>query len=445
MSAGTTALGRTTDFVASASFDDPANREYARVLLADAVTLALAADTVPGSTELFELGAGQGDHVAWFSGRTLGAADAVQANAAAICARFQDDTEMSSWSHPGSFVVPAAVAAGIETGATYGEVIDGLIAGYAMTVWLGGEGEVALAMMATGRRPSPNFGTGGAAAAASRAAGLTPEQTAHAVSGALLVGRGSLHSVGSGGEDWRLHNPGAARDGLLYALAARAGMTAGPGALDATNGFLRMFAHLDEVPAAMEKAPTEGMIRDVWTKALPTLGDNMAVALAARELHGRLAGAPIDHVTVRMNEHFARFPGTQTPPPYPTITSALSSVRFATAQLLTHGTLTFDDYAARNDAEVGALASSLEVVPDIALDFRDAVVTVVSGGVEHTCRASDLPATYYFRDADEQRAVTRELLGDAGVAVVDAVLTADESTPCSEVLHPALRTFHAQR
>ena len=206
-----------------------------------------------------------------------------------------------------------------------------------------------------------------------------------------------------------------------------------------------MFAHLDEVPPVMEKTPTEGMIRDVWTKALPTLGDNMAVALAARELHGRLAGAPIEHVTVRMNEHFARFPGTQTPPPYPTITSALSSVRFVTAQLLTHGTLTFDDYARRNDAEVGELAASLEVVPDIDLDFRDAVVTVVSGDDEHTCRASDLPSTHFFRDADVQRTATRELLGDAGVAVVDAVLTADESTPCSEVLHPVLRTFHAQR
>ncbi|MCW2839997.1 MAG: hypothetical protein JWR55_1480 [Aeromicrobium sp.] len=443
--APSTALGSATDFVAGAAFEDPRSRAYARILLADAVTLALAADTVPGSTELFELGAGTGDHVAWFSGHGLGAADAVQANAAAVCARFQDDTEMSSWSHPGSFVVPAAVAAGIETGATYGEVIDGLIAGYAMTVWLGGEGEVALAMMATGRRPSPNFGTGGAAAAASRAARLTPEQTAHAVSGALLVGRGSLHSVGAGGEDWRLHNPGAARDGLLYALAARAGMTAGPGALDATNGFLRMFAHLDDVPAALMQAPTEHMIRDVWTKALPTLGDNMAVALAARELHQRLAGAPVDQVTVRMNEHFARFPGTQTKPPYPSITSALSSVRFATAQLLTHGTLTFDDYARRDDAAVGALADRLEVVPDIDLDFRDAVVTVTSGGVEHTCRASDLPDTHYFRDADEQRSVTRELLGDAGTRVVDAILDADESAPCSDVLHPALREFHAQR
>ena len=129
------------------------------MLLADALALALAADTVPGATALFELGVGSGGHLAWYSGRGLGAADAAQANAAAVCARFQDDTEMSWWTRPASFVVPAAVAAGVEAGASYGEVLDGLVAGYALTVWLGGGGQVALGMMRSGRHPSPNFGS----------------------------------------------------------------------------------------------------------------------------------------------------------------------------------------------------------------------------------------------------------------------------------------------
>lgn len=430
-------------FVAEETYAAVLVRDRARILLADAVTLALAADTVPGATELFELGVGKGEHPAWFSGHRLGAADAVQANAAAVCARFQDDTEMSSWSHPGSFVVPAAVAAGIEAGATYGEIVDGLIAGYALTVWLGGGGPVALGMMATGRRPSPNFGPAGACAAAARAAGLTADQTLHAVSGALLVGRGSLHSVGSGGEDWRLHNPGAARDGLLYALAARAGMTSGPGALDARHGYLRMFAGIDDVPEELKHPPRAEMILDVWHKALPTLGDNMAVALAARELHTRGHGGDLKRVTVHMNEHFANFPGTQTRPPYPSLTSALSSVRFVTAQLLLHGSLDFDDYARRDAPAVTALAQRIEVVPDATLDYVDAVVTVDSGDGEHSCRTSDLPRILFFRDEDEQRRVAGDLLGDAGVAVVDALLAGDDDAPGDQVLHKALQDFHS--
>lgn len=429
-------------FVAEETYGAPLVRDRARILLADAVTLALAADTVPGATALFELGVGTGEHLAWSSGHHLGAADAVQANAAAVCARFQDDTEMSSWSHPGSFVVPAAVAAGIETGASYGEIVDGLVAGYAFTVWLGGGGRVALGMMETGRRPSPNFGAAGACAAAARAARLSADETLHAVSGALLVGRGSLHSVGSGGEDWRLHNPGAARDGLLYALAARAGMTSGPGALDARYGYLRMFAGIEEVPDELRQPPRAEMVLDVWHKALPTLGDNMAVALAARELHDSgHAGSP-ERVTVHMNDHFARFPGTQTPPPYPSLTSALSSVRFVTAQLLLHGHLDFDDYARRDDPVVTALAERIDVVADDTLDYVEAVVTVEADDGSHTCRTSELSRTLFFRDEQEQRRVTRELLGDTGVTVVDALLAAGDDAPGDEVLHKALQDFH---
>jgi 2-methylcitrate dehydratase PrpD len=437
-------LDQATTFVAEERFDDAAARAHARILLADAVTLALAADTVPGATPLFELGVGSGEHLAWFSGNLLGAADAVQANAAAVCARFQDDTEMSSWSHPGSFVVPAAVAAAVEARADYGALIDGLIAGYAFTVWLGGEGQVALGMMTTGRRPSPNFGSGGACAAASRAAGLDAAQTLHAVSGALLVGRGSLHSVGSGGEDWRLHNPGAARDGLLYALAARAGMTAGPGALDARHGYLRMFAGIEEVPTALQSAPHQRMVLDVWTKALPTLGDNMAVALAARELHSR--GVDLDQpVTVHMNEHFANFPGTQTRPPYVSLTAALSSVRFVTAQLLLNGTLTFDDYARRDDPSVAALAGRIDVVPDDSLDYVDAVVTVGEGAEAATCRTSELPRTLFFRDTETQRQSAHDLLGPEGVAVVDAIVSASDDRPAADVVQGAVARFHALR
>lgn len=437
-------LETATTFAADEAYDDPTVRERARVLLADAVTLALAADTVPGATDLFELGVGAGDHVAWFSGNRLGAADAVQANAAAVCARFQDDTEMSSWSHPGSFVVPAAVGAAVEARRSYGELVDGLVAGYAMTVWLGGRGDVALGMMKSGRRPSPNFGPAGACAAACRAAGLNREQTLHAVSGALLVGRGSLHSVGSGGEDWRLHNPGAARDGLLYALASQAGMTAGSGALDARHGFLPMFAGLAEVPAALQHPPHAGMILDVWHKALPTLGDNMAVALAALELHSRGLGE-IDEVVVSMNEHFRNFPGTQTRPPYRTLTAALSSVRFVTAQLLVHGSLEFDDYERRDDPPVVALAERIDVVPDESLGYLDGVVTVRAQAQEHTCRTSDLPRTLFFRDAEEQRRISESLLGEAGATLVDTLLEADDRAPAEEVLHKALDDFHSTR
>ncbi|NJC82952.1 MmgE/PrpD family protein [Planosporangium mesophilum] len=436
-------LDPVVDFVADGDLLLMPARERARLLLIDALVLACAADTAPGGADLVELGAGTGPHRCWFSNARLGPADAVQANAAATCARFQEDTDMGSWSHPGSFVVPAAVAAAVEAGTSLGRLIDGLIVGYAVTSWLGGAGAVAAAMMTRGHRPSPTFAPAGAGAAAARVLGLNRAQARHALAAALLLGRGSLHSVGSGGEDWRLHNPGAARDGFLAALAAARGMGTGGDALSGPLGFLSVFAGMDHAPSSYAKPPTAELVLDVWHKALPTLGDNMAVAVVARELHARLDGGIPDRVEVTMNGEFARFPGTQTRPPYPSLTSALASVRFVTAQLLLTGRLDFADYARRDDPVVTALADRIEVRPDDALDFTDAVVTIETAGTRTTLAARELPATLFHRDAAEQRRVAGEILGARGVALVDAVLDADESDPAAAVIDGALDRFHS--
>ncbi|HEV7964788.1 MAG TPA: MmgE/PrpD family protein [Actinoplanes sp.] len=436
-------LDPVVDFVADGDLQLAPARERARLLLVDALMLACAADTAPGGADLVELGAGAGRHRSWFSNAGLGPADAVQANAAATCARFQEDTDMGSWSHPGSFVVPAAVAAAVEADTSLGRLIDGLVVGYAVTSWLGGAGAVAAAMMARGRRPSPTFAPAGAGAAAARVLGLSRAQARHALAAALLLGRGSLHSVGSGGEDWRLHNPGAARDGFLAALAAGRGMGTGGDPLAGPLGFLSVLAGMDRAPASYASPPTAELVLDVWHKALPTLGDNMAVAVVARELHGRLAGRVPDRVQVMMNGEFARFPGTQTRPPYPSLTSALASVRFVTAQLLLTGHLDFADYARRDDPAVTVLADRIEVRADDALDFTDAVVSIETAGVETTLTARELPPTLFHRDADEQRRVAGDILGARGIALVDAVLDADESDPAAVVVDGALDRFHS--
>lgn len=436
-------LEQATRFAAEEVFGEVAWRNRAKVVLADAVTLALAADAVPGVTELFELGTGEGSHLSWPTGRWLGAADAVQANSGAVCARFQDDNDSSSWSHPGSFVVPAAVAASVESGSSYGSLLDGLIAGYAVTTWLGGDGTVAHGVKQSGRRPSPTFGVAGASAAASRAAGLTAEQTTHAVSAALLLGRGTLHSVGAGGDDWRLHNPSASRDGFICALAARAGMTTGPGALDAENGFLAAFAGLDRVPHQLSRPPRAAAILEVWQKALPTLGDNMAVGLAAQVLHDPRRVSDFDEVTIHMNADFTRFPGTQTRPPYETLTSALASVHFVTAQLLVHGTLDFDAYSNRNDPMVTSVAQRSVVIPHEDYGHLDALVEISAGGRQASYSAADLPRAKFHRDGPEQRRVARELLGPGGESLVAALLNADENSPAEAVVHDAIAAFHS--
>src|SRR5215208_5526342 len=237
-------------FVGEAVADDPKLRSKARILLVDAVTLAVSARELEGITSIVDsLSGGAGNHLVWMTGDLVGAGDAALLNAICTHARFQDDTDMVSWSHPGSFVVPSAVAAAEGAGATLASLLDGLVVGYAVAEWSGGEGVVAKDVMRRGFRGSPTFGPLASCAAACRVLGLSRDETAHALRAAALLGRGTLHSVGAGGEDWRLHNGTAARDGLTTALAAGAGMQGGVGAFEGPNGFLKAYAGRSEPPS----------------------------------------------------------------------------------------------------------------------------------------------------------------------------------------------------
>jgi 2-methylcitrate dehydratase PrpD len=426
------------EFIAVGDATGTGSRERARLLLADAAVLSQANAEVPGFGAVHEVGVGTGRHLSWATGNRLGPNDAVFANACAIHARFQDDTDMSTWSHPGSFVVPAAVAAATESGASFARLLDAIVVGYSATRWLGADGIVAAALKARGFRPSPIFAPLGAAIAASRALGLDRVAAAHAVNAAALIGRGTLHSVGNGGDDWRLHNAGGARDGFGLALAAQRGMRSAADALTAENGFLRTVTGSADIPAVWRTAPTGELIERVWHKALPVLGDVMSAALAAREIGRRLEGLRVDGVTVQMNAKYALFPGTQQRPPYASATAAQASVRFVVAQLLVRGDLRYTDLVHHDDPEVLRVADQIDVVPVEGMPYEDAIVEVRAGGRAEHFQAADLPPTLFWRDRPEQYDRAEHILGARGVAISRSILDADESDSAETVLDRAL-------
>lgn len=426
-----------SEFAAEGSPDVSQARERALLLLADAAVLSQANREVPGFGAVHEVGAGSGRHLSWASGNRVGANDAVYSNATAIHARFQDDTDMSTWSHPGSFVIPAAVAAAIEARTDFATLLDAIVIGYSATRWLGANGVVAASLKARGFRPSPIFAPIGAAIAASRALGLNQEAAAQAIGAAALIGRGTLHSVGNGGDDWRLHNAGAARDGFSLALAAQRGMRSAPNSLTGYNGFLRTVTGSDKVPEGWHRPPNASLIEKVWHKALPALGDNMSAALAAREAGRLLDGRHVESASVRMNAKYARFPGTQRRPPYASVTAAQASVRFVVAHLLVNGDLHYGDLIRRDDPVVLDLADSLDVIPDEDLGYEDAIVEVTAGSEKLLCRAADLPATYFWRDRVEQLDRAEHILGARGTEISKTIMDADGARPVESVFDAA--------
>ena len=427
-------------FVGEAVADDPKLRSKARILLVDAVTLAVSARELEGIASLVDsLSGGAGNHLVWMTGDLLGAGDAALLNGICTHARFQDDTDMVSWSHPGSFVVPSAVAAAEGAGATLASLLDGLVVGYAVAEWSGGEGVVAKDVMRRGFRGSPTFGPLASCAAACRVLGLSRDETAHALRAAALLGRGTLHSVGAGGEDWRLHNGSAARDGLTTALAAGAGMQGGVGAFEGPNGFLKAYADRSEPPSRWLTPPIADSILSVWHKALPTLGDNMAAALVSTAAYERISSRTIDGITVRINDSFASYPGVNRKPPYATFVQALASVQFTVARCLLHGTVRLSDYAdARADRDTVRIADRTELVGDPTLDYTEAEVTVHTGDGDLSVTTAELPKTLFYRDESAAIRAATDLIPGRGRRLAETMLGAEPSELAHDAIAEAL-------
>ena len=156
-----------------------------------------------------------------------------------------DDGYRAGSTHPGTVVIPAALAVAGQCGASGEELLDAVVAGYeAMT-------QVArLAHPALRRRgfhPTAVTGPFGAAIAAARLRGLPDAQLERVLGLAASASAGLFAFVAGGADVKRLHPGHAAREGVFAALLAESDLAGPPAVLEGRDGFLQAFA--DGVPA----------------------------------------------------------------------------------------------------------------------------------------------------------------------------------------------------
>jgi 2-methylcitrate dehydratase PrpD len=182
------------------------------------------------------------------------ATNAALANGTAAHAHDYDDMCFVSLAHPSAPLVASALAAGERAHASGAALLDAYIVGFEI------EGRLGRAMnprhYQRGWHCTSTLGTIGAAAAASRLLGLSAIQTDHALAIAASEASGLKENFGSMVKP--LHAGLAARNGVLAAELARAGMTASLSAIDGPQGFL----------AAMDSASVtlDAVIRDLGSR-----------------------------------------------------------------------------------------------------------------------------------------------------------------------------------
>ncbi|MGE4239075.1 MmgE/PrpD family protein [Ramlibacter sp.] len=300
-------------FVQSLRDDDldaPARAGLSR-LVRDQIALQVGISRMPWSQQLLEYAKANGrpgkSRVA-ASSLTFAAGDAAFVNGSYGHGFEYDDAHGPSYSHPGSSVIPAGLALGEELGATLGEVMTAIVAGYEVYTRLG----VLLApeLLQRGYHPHAVLSNFGAAAVAAKLRGFDAETTLHALSIAASHASGITEFSSTGGSVKRVHAGMGTRNGMTAADLAKAGITGPRAFLSGRKGFFRTFLQRPPADRAEERfAPgTKFEISTVWLKAYCACYCCHAYIDATRPFAPRLAD--IEKVDLRISPTFNVVVGT---------------------------------------------------------------------------------------------------------------------------------------
>lgn len=156
-----------------------------------------------------------------------------------------DDTHVPSILHPSASIVPAALAAAEQAGASGQRLLAAIAVGNEIAIRLGNAGyDPAInnsVFFERGLHATSICGAVGAAAAAGVALGLAEVEIAHAMAIACSMGAGLLEANRAGGSVKRMHCGWAAHSGVVAAQAAAAGLTGPPTVLEGRFGFFQAY------------------------------------------------------------------------------------------------------------------------------------------------------------------------------------------------------------
>ena len=215
-----------------------------------------------------------------------------------------DDLHRKSKLHPGVAVIPAALAACELKGSDGKTFLEAISAGYETAARLGMAVNMAEHRL-KGWRATGTCGSFGAAAAASRAMGHSPETLHHAISAAAGQASGNFAFTQGSGMELYLAAGTAARNGVVSALLAEAGFRGSANPLEAPDGGFFSITTKNPRPEIL----TDGLGEKYWLmdtsiKLYPTCHSSQTgidAALLAREKHGvRLED--VERISIRAGE-----------------------------------------------------------------------------------------------------------------------------------------------
>lgn len=369
------------------------------------------------------------------SGIEVTPADAAFVNACLVHARAQDDTYFPGLTHVGAATAPAVLALAERHGATLGDVVVALVAGYEIAAALG----AAAAPVSTrhGFRASGIYGPFGAAAGTSKILDLDSEAAAHAIAIASSFSSGTNQTWVGGSSEWQLQLGNAARSGLEAATVASFGATGSADAFEGAAGFYAAYARNATVADSIgNDLGAVWRTRDVTFKAHPVCAILQGPVEAAIGLRAASGGTDLAAATLRLSPAEFGYPGTDRTPPFTDPGSALMSATYCLGLALGHGGVNAADLARSEESGLRELSARVDLVADPALDAREFVVEVEwSDGRKDMARQPDgRPGPWPRPELDAHLARLQPEATGIDLAAVAAVVDGDLDAPASRLV-----------
>lgn len=359
-------------------------RAKARACLADVFRESLSTEAGPTATAALRVAenlgpAGRG--TMWRTGAATSVLEAAYANAASAGSV---DMDAQSCSHPGTVVIPAAVAVAEEVDADADALIEAIVWGYEAMIRVGRLGATPL-FIARGHRPTGMFGPFGAAAAAARLLGSDAAELVSALALAGNTAAGLCQWAPSGTLEGPLQNAAAASGGVRAALLASEGVCGPADLLEGRYGFLQAYCGDVAVDEDLWRDFDMCAMEQVYFKSYPTCAFTQEALEAGLTLHDELVAqsAPraVERVDIHAYELAMTYPGCDNAGPFDAPRHCVLSTQFTVASTLAAGA---DWQACVRDPNTPALralldVTSLRVDPEAQARFpaeRTATVTV---------------------------------------------------------------------
>ena len=285
--------------------------------------------------------------------------NAVFANAVMLSGRVQGDSHPCG--HIGGVVIPAALAAAEQAGASGAELLSAMICGYESALRIGRDHGADLSVR--GFRTTPCYGVFGAAIAGGRIRRFDTKKMLNAIGLAANFAGGLREYVDPGTEESPFQAGFAARNGLHVSDLVECGLIAAPSALHGKAGFYAAFgAGRDDYGRRLaENLGTHFEFTTVTFKQYPACQFLRGIIRGMANLHAQAPDAVPTLIELHMNPYEADFIGVRFTGPFTTAAQTVMSAPFCAALAWASGTVSFDGLRDFDNVDVNQLVAKTKV------------------------------------------------------------------------------------